>query len=339
MQNPKVKYARRHYEMALDLFDKEQFVRALEQIRKAIANTPDNPDYHSTMGIFYHKMNDLAQAIDAYRKAIEIKPNHTFAHFNLGLILMKLGRPTEAIKEWEAVLQEEPDGIDTLFNIAVALSEIGRVKESIPFYTKVLSLNPEHVQAHQNLGIIHRDQQEFAKARQHLLRLQKLDSTYAEVVEAELRKCAEQEFLCSVTPKIEQDLAVINSDSSFFAPETQALAALLRTEWQIALNLAEQVLRNDPKNFMARVIQGQAMVGLSRIDEALALFTQLADECPENPDSFFHLGNIHLNCDRLEQALSCFERVQRLDAAFPSIGENIKHLRSKLSPPENTTSR
>jgi len=326
-------YAQRYYEAAMDHFERGRYDKALEHIEKAIAAQPKNADFHSTKGVFHHKMNNLTGAIDAYRKAIELEPKHAFSRFNLGLIFMKIGRVQEAIHEWDAVIRANPRDVDAIFNIAVALAQIGRRRESIPFYEKVLQLNPSHAQAHQNLGIIYRDERQFAKAKQHLLKLGELDSTYSEVVDIEVRRCEEQEFLLKISsadqPQIAREVAkrVTEYPSDILAA---ALTAMIDGDFAQALSLADKVLSVVPGELQAQIVKGQALGFLGQSYEAIALFTSVIAEHPDSAEASFQLGNLYLTLDRLKDALGAFERVRRIEPSFPSIDENIQSLKARL---------
>lgn len=322
-------YAQRHYEASLDFFEQGQYEKALEQIKKAIKRVPNNPDYISTKAVFYHKMNDLSFAIETYLEVLTVDPNHIFTHFNLGLIYMKMGKINDAIREWETVLKINPNDVSALFNIAVAISQSGRCREAIAFFEKVLLIDPNHIQSHQNLGIIYRDERAFGKAKLHLNRLRELDSTYAELVSSEIRKCEELEFLDRLTDspgKIDENLSGIDEKG----PLSQALMAILTDNFTEAMSIAEKILEQNPGDLQARIILGQAMAGTGRTNDAIAQFMGLTSDSPDCAEAYFHLGNIFLGLGELEKSLEYFERVQRLDANYPLISANIESIRNQL---------
>jgi tetratricopeptide (TPR) repeat protein len=325
-------YAQRHYETALDLFEQGQYDKAIAQIEKAIKKAPDNPDYYSTKGVFLHKMNDPIRAIEAYQAALQVAPDHCFSHYNLGLIYMRQNKTLQAISEWEAVIKSKPRDVDAIFNIAVALSHLGKSTQAIPFYEKVIEIKPDHVQAHQNLGVIYRDAGDFAKARHHLLRLKDLDSTYVEVVEAEIIKCEEQEFLANLD-KQKQDYSETMLDDH--GDLSVALMAIINEDFDKALFCAEKYLELYPDDLLAQMILGQAQQGLSKSSDAIATFMRIVAEHPENCDALFNLGNIFLGIGELEKSLGYFEKVFALLPDYPLIRENISSIKKKLHKTES----
>lgn len=329
MANLNNTYAQRHYESALDFFEQGQYDKALQQIDKAIQKSPENPDMYSTRGVFLHRMNDIVHAIEAYKTALKVAPDHTFSHYNLGLIYMKQNKTLQAIQEWEAVIRIKPSDTDAIFNIAVALSHMGKSKQAVPFYQKVLQIAPDHVQTHQNLGVIYRDEGDFARAKFHLKKLRDLDSTYMEVVESEIIKCEEQEFLSKLTNDNQKlsDSILDNAESNLAV----ALMALIEENFDTALEHAEKSLALNSDDLQARLIQGQALNGLAKSSDAIAVFMRILTDAPDTVDAMFHLGNIFLGMGDLEKALGYFERIKKFAPDHSMIDENINSIKSKLA--------
>lgn len=328
MPNINNTYAQRHYESALDFFEQGQYDKAMQQIEKAIQKAPGNPDLYATKGIFLHRMNNVVHAIEAYQSALRVAPDHSFSHYNLGLIYMKQNKTLQAIQEWEAVVRAKPRDTDAIFNIAVALSHLGKSKQAVPFYKKVLEIDPDHVQTHQNLGVIYRDEGNFSQARHHFLRLKDLDSTYIEVVEAEIIKCEEQEFIQNLTSENHR-----LSDTVSFGTSNgmaNALMALIEENYEQALELVNAALTKDPTDVQALLIQGQALGGLSRSSDAIAVFMRVLAEKPDSVDAMFHLGNTFLGIGELEKALEYFERIKKYEPEHPLVDENISSIRAKI---------
>lgn len=320
-------YAQRHYETALDLFEQGQYDKALAQIEKAIQKSPDSPDFYSTKGVFLHKMNDPIRAIEAYQAALVVAPDHCFSHYNLGLIFMRQNKILQAISEWEAVIKVKPKDVDAIFNIAVALSHLGKATQAVPFYEKVVQIEPSHVQAHQNLGVIYRDEGDFKKAKHHLNRLKDLDSTYIEVVEKEILKCEEQEFLADLDSRKQ------NLSENFLDDQGElgkALMAIIEDNFDDALECAQKHLQSFPDEIQAQIIMGQAQHGLAKSSDAIATFMRVVADHPENTDALFHLGNIFLGLGELEKALGYFEKISALSPDHPLVRENISSIKKKL---------
>ena len=328
MTNVNETYAQRHYESALDYFERGNYEKALQQIDNAIQKSPTNPDYYSTKGVFLHRMNDIARAIEAYESAIRVFPSHTFSHYNLGIIYMKEGKILQAIQQWEEVIRNKPDDVDSIFNIAVALSQLGKVKQAIPFYEKILKLDSSHVMTHQNLGVIYRDERDYPMAKRHFKILKDLDSTYSEIVEKEIFRCEEQEFLDNLEKELKQ--AIRSIDPSYNNDIGKSLSALIDQDYDKALDFANLVLGSAGNDKIALLAKGQSLAGLGRLEEAMTVFNKAVDLYPNDGEAYFQIGSIFLNEGRYPEALESFEKVKKIDINYPFISENIESIRHKL---------
>lgn len=329
MANIKETYAQRHYESALDYFEQGNYEKALQQIDNAIQKSPSNPDYYSTKGVFLHRMNNIPKAIEAYFKAIEVFPGHTFSHYNLGIIFMKAGKILQAIQQWEEVIKNKPDDIDSIFNMAVALSRLGKFKQAIPLFNKVLEYDPGHVMTHQNLGVIYRDEKDYPQAKAHFNTLKELDSTYSEVVEKEVFRCEEKEFLAKMEEE-KQRMAMSAEKIDKNTMEEKALAALIEENYTDALGYSNIILGDNPEDKSALLMKGQALAGLQKNDEAMLVFDNVAELYPKDYEAYHQMGLISLNIGNFNQALKFFEELKNLNPNYPLVNENIESIKRSI---------
>ena len=328
MANIQETYAQRHYESALDYFEQGNYEKALQQIDYAIQKSPNNPDYYSTKGVFLHRMNDIPKAVEAYQKAIDVFPGHTFSHYNLGIIFMKEGKILQAIQQWEEVIRNKPDDVDSIFNIAVALSRLGKSKQAIPFYNKVLEYDPSHVMTHQNLGVIYRDEGDFVQAKMHFNILKDLDSTYSEVVDKEVFRCEEQEFLAKIEEEKKQTISYAKTEADSCIEK--ALSSLIEEDFVKALEYSESILKDMPDDKNALLVKAQALAGIWKNDEAIKIYEHIVELFPRELEAYFQMGVISSNIGKYSQALDYFEKVKKIDAFYPLVDENIESVKRNI---------
>lgn len=325
-------YAQRHYQVALEHFERGRYEKAIEEIDKAIKQAPEDPDYLSTRGIFLHRMDDIHNAMVAYKQALMLAPDHVFSRYNLGLIYMKQDNAIQAIREWKEVVKQKPSDVDAIFNIAVALSHLGKIDEAIPVYKKVLKIDCKHIQAHQNLGVIYRDKGKFTLAKDHLRRLRELDSTYMEIVENEIVKCEEQEFLARLRESEELQYQSYASKSEDEGDDySAALMSVIQGDFEKALAIVDKILEKNPADLSASIIKGQALEGLQRYSDAIAVFMKTLVDNPDSIEANFHLGNLFLSIGELNRAEAYFEAVLKLKPDHDLAIQNISSIRHKLS--------
>jgi tetratricopeptide (TPR) repeat protein len=110
-----------------------------------------------------------------------------------------------------------------------------------------------------------------------------------------------------------------------------ALMALIEENYDAALENAEKCLLQNPDDLQARLVQGQALNGLAKSADAIAVFMRILAETPDSVDAMFHLGNIFLGLGELEKALGYFERIKKFSPEHSLIDENINSIKAKLS--------
>lgn len=330
MANQNIIYAQRHYESALESFEKGLYSKAIQEIDKAIQNTPNNPDMQAMKGVFFHRMNELEEAEKSYNNALKLYPEHSFSHFNLGIIKMKQDLPTEAILEWQAVLKHSPEDIEALFNIGVALIHVNKWREAIHFFEKVIEIQPDHAFSVLNLAVIYKEQSEYDQARFYFNRLKMIDNTYLEAADIEIEKCnqlekKEREQITIDAPN--EELSSLIEDDM---PYMKALFALAEEKYEEALNIALGMLSENKDDESALMIKGQAMHGLKKTNLAIAAYTTVLKINPRSTEAMFNLGEIFREMNQPEKALEYYQRVVDCDPGHSIALNSIEELKAIL---------
>jgi tetratricopeptide (TPR) repeat protein len=106
-------------------------------------------------------------------------------------------------------------------------------------------------------------------------------------------------------------LCVITSAHADEAAEVRGLMA--RGEMDAALQRAEKAAAANPRNAQARFLHGLVLMDMARDEQALALFTTLAQEYPELPEPPNNIALLHARQGRLELARQSLEVALRND--------------------------
>ncbi|WP_294534481.1 tetratricopeptide repeat protein [uncultured Rhodoblastus sp.] len=161
---------------------------AIEQIRRAAANAPDNALIHANLGEMYrlagalkkaveegrratsidpgaavawsnlgaalYELKDYEDAARAHRRAIAADPNFAQAHTNLGNALHGLKRLDEAVAAYRAAVALDPQSADAWANLGTSLHHNGDYDEAVVCLRRAIALAPDHANAHSGLGIL-----------------------------------------------------------------------------------------------------------------------------------------------------------------------------------------
>lgn len=98
-------------QQANDLYDAQQWTRAITQYRVAIAGGLDNPDVRTDLGNALRFAGHPQDALDQYKIAQSQDSNHEQSLFNQGgLWAFSLHDPVKGVAAWRAYLKRFPNG-------------------------------------------------------------------------------------------------------------------------------------------------------------------------------------------------------------------------------------
>jgi Tfp pilus assembly protein PilF len=122
------------------LYDRQgDFQKAQEEYRKALKETPRDPDLLNDMGYGYYSRGRWAEAEKCLRLALEIKPDHTHALINLGLCVGEQGHYQEALDLFGKVLTQA----QALCNLGFILTTQHKWEEAKRTYKEALEIDPD----------------------------------------------------------------------------------------------------------------------------------------------------------------------------------------------------
>jgi len=134
--DPKCRVSRR---LAV-LYDRQgDFQKAQEEYRKALKQTPHDPDLLNDMGYGYYSRGRWAEAEKYLRQALAIKPDHPYAIINLGLCVGEQGRYDEALELFSKV----GTPAQARCNLAFVLMTQHKWVEAKRAYQEALRLDPD----------------------------------------------------------------------------------------------------------------------------------------------------------------------------------------------------
>ncbi|MDP1900415.1 MAG: tetratricopeptide repeat protein [Rubrivivax sp.] len=117
-----------------------------------------------------------------------------------------------------------------------------------------------------------------------------------------------------------------------WADEPAEIRALMtRGDLPGALERAHKAQQARPTDPQARFLYGFVLMELKRDDEALALFTRLAQEYPELPDPFNNIALLHARAGRLELARLALEAALRNQPGHRAARANLGQVHLMLA--------
>jgi arylsulfatase A-like enzyme/Flp pilus assembly protein TadD len=126
--------------------------KAVPEIKKALATSPDISLLHFFLGGCYMEKEDYANAVPELRKAVKLDPGFTHAEMNLARSLMSTQDFDAAMTAYEHVAKTEPSIVDAHIYLIVLYTRANRTEDVIKECKAVLHYVPNNFGANLNLG-------------------------------------------------------------------------------------------------------------------------------------------------------------------------------------------
>ena len=243
-------------------YGRREYERAEEALRQVLEVTDRYADVHNMFAVILHDRGDFAGAERHFERAVELNPNYTEALLNLAVTYNDLGKYESARRVYARIRRDDGPGTEMdpfvagkianmHADLAQAYADAGRRPEAIEQLERAVTLCPRFADLQARLGTLHREGDNFARARVHYEAARDANPQYAPA-----------RVLLGVTLLSlgEADLAV--------------------AEWR-------EVLTIDPENRSAkmylRMVEAQRNARASKAPPAMDSAPRSGDVAPEEP--------------------------------------------------------
>lgn len=148
---------------------------ALSYLDRGIASHPSDPSLHFLRGTALRRLDRLDQAMEAFGTVVRLNPQDARAHLSLGNAYHQLGRKQDALGAYREAIRRDRTLIAAYYNLGAVLFELGNQDEALKAYDVGLApvekdlaegrpVESTHAQAYLNLGVIHLQKQNWARA-------------------------------------------------------------------------------------------------------------------------------------------------------------------------------
>lgn len=174
-----------------ELFQKNQFKKALHTLEEVLELNSKNSDAYFLMGNIFHIKGQLGKAIKAFNKVLEIDENHTDASISLSVILNDIGKYEQAKEVFEKAnnnVKKESKGVDDPhinkkfsakhYEIAEMYFSYNRYEEALFEYNKAIALDPDNLEIRIKMAKVYSKKGYISKAFEELRRLKTEQPAY-----------------------------------------------------------------------------------------------------------------------------------------------------------------
>ncbi len=131
------------WETIVETGDDTSSKTAEQLLRKALAESPNDPALLSALGYVEQKHGHTNESLELYQRALARDPNLIDAATNLGVLDAKSGHMREAVALWEGAFHREPGKSSVGMNLAHAFCGAGQIDAARDFTMRVLEFNPD----------------------------------------------------------------------------------------------------------------------------------------------------------------------------------------------------
>lgn len=110
--------ASKHYQTAVEYFNKRDYDNAIKYYNKAIKKDPKFVEAYDNAAVLYRKSGNTEKAIEYNKKSIKIYPQGPMAHQNLALIYSIQGDFDAALKEYQTLAEINENDPESYFGMA-----------------------------------------------------------------------------------------------------------------------------------------------------------------------------------------------------------------------------
>jgi type IV pilus assembly protein PilF len=175
-------------QLAVGYYQDGKYEIALDEVKQAIAATPDYADAYGLRALVYTALGELALADDNYQRALKLAPHNPDLANNYGSFLCQsAGKPKEAMAYFDAALKSPAyrSPVSALVNAGNCALRLGRSDAAERYLLDALRYNPELPATSAGLARVYFERRDFERAGFFINRLTaaaKLDTLSADVL-------------------------------------------------------------------------------------------------------------------------------------------------------------
>jgi type IV pilus assembly protein PilF len=134
-----------HVMLGASYLQRGQLEVANEELKKALAEEPDNSQANNMMAVLQWRLKNYDQAERLFRKSVDNDPKNSSAHHNYGAFLCDRGRLDNGIREFELAIKDPlyPYAADVYLNAGVCEMRKPAPAAAEKYFREALRLNPK----------------------------------------------------------------------------------------------------------------------------------------------------------------------------------------------------
>lgn len=321
-------YAETCFQKGLAEQDLEQFDRAKEFYRQAIAIRPDHIAACNNLGSILFREKHFDQAMSYFQRALEADSHNAATQMNLGEVLQALGKMQDALTRYRRAVEIAPDNAATWLRLGDIQGDQGQHADAVTSYRRALDIEPGNAEANLNQGVALLELGQLDEAEQCLGRTLDIEPDSAEAhnnlgLAMKKRHKMDAALLC-----FQKALSIRPGFAAVHINTGSVLQALGQDEG--AAESYQRALDINPNSAIAHSNYGSVLQRLGKINLAEASFRRALELDPRFAEAHNNLGVLFNRTNRLAESVASFERSIKIKPdyadAYANLGGVLKDL-------------
>ncbi len=333
-----------YYELGLADSALQSWGDALAAFQQAYELEPQRLDVGLQLAHLYVAASQFGPAKEIADSLLQRNPTSADAHLLLGDIFVRQQNPEEALRAFTKVAELAPKDPSSCERVALVEASMHRYSDAEADLRKAIAVDPSFVEAYVNLSILYRFQQQPEQAEQALqqARDRNPDAVPLYIAEADLEYSRDKKDAGESTLQLLRNHMKTSAEASlaigdFYAQHGSMERALAEFQSGLAVDaknidlenhsveaylaskrlseasaLNQAVLKQKPKDTLARVQSARIMLAGGRLNEAVAALRHQVRDSPDLPQAHYFLGLAYLQQGNMEEAKSEFQETLRV---------------------------
>jgi type IV pilus assembly protein PilF len=179
-------------QLAVGYYEQGQYPVALDEIKLAIAATPDDAEAYGVRALIYSAMGEVALADENYQHAFRLAPGNPDISNNYGSFLCQNGRGAQAMGYFDAALKNRAyqSPLKAMVNAGVCSIKLKNFDAAERYLTDALRIAPDMPLVSTSLAQVYYARRDYVRAGSFISRVldtAKMDSLSADVLWLSIR--------------------------------------------------------------------------------------------------------------------------------------------------------
>ena len=151
-------------QQAQDFAVNHKYKLACNSYKKALKNSPDNPDALFGFGQMSYYLNNIKDASDSFQKILDKNPDNAMALAYMGKLAAEDENYLRATKYVEQAIQQDDSNYDFYMDLGTYKRYQGKYDEAEKAWTKAISLDPTYFLAYAYRAGLYNEQKQYKEA-------------------------------------------------------------------------------------------------------------------------------------------------------------------------------